>query len=177
MVKMKKILYSILAIAFSIFAVSCEKDPVGMTATVDAAGDWYVVADGCDADGNVIEGMEDFFGVGYWHLLTYNTASNDTNELYLSDLGNLWEFTVKVKLNLDALTFDTDGKLVVNEVYECGVKIVGGKITPNGTTTPSGMPADAIELLVLFDDDSYAGAYYDVLKIHGFRYTGFVADE
>lgn len=167
---MKKILYTLSIIASCLFIAACEKTPVGMTETVEAAGDWYVQAHLCDANGSVIE--EDCYGLGDWHTLTYNTAANIPTEMYVGDLANFWDYTVKVKLDLNTMTFSTNGA-VQNESYDCQVTITNGKITPDGATTPSGMPADAIEYVISFDDDD-EGTYY---KIQGYRYTGFAMDD
>ena len=86
-------------------------------------------------------------------------------------LLNFWEFQVQVKAYPAAMTFATDG-MGKNLKYESGVQITAGKITLGGATTPSGMPADAIEFIIKFDDDDPSYAY----KMHGFRYTGFEAD-
>lgn len=178
---MRKILILTLAISFAFLFSSCEKNPIGMTSTEAMAGDWYVVCDGCDADGNIIEGLEDPFGVGQWHTYTYNTAKDDGAQMYVSDGKDsdgwyFWQYAVKVDIDLNTLTFQTNGE-AQNEAYDCKVTITGGKITLNGATTPSGMPADAIEYYIVFDDDSYVGRYYDKLKVYGYRYTGLANDD
>lgn len=167
---MKKIIYALTILASCILFASCEKTPVGMTATVDMAGDWYVQADLCDASGNVLEA--DCYGLGEWHTMTYNTAKNIPTEMYVTDLANFWDYTVKVKVDLNAKTFATEGS-VPNEAYDCNVTITNGKISLGTATTPSGMPADAIEYVISFDDDD-EGIYY---KIRGYRYTGFALDD
>ena len=85
---------------------------------------------------------------------------------------NFWEFQVQVKADPASMTFATEG-VAANLVSECGVTIASGKVTVDGATTPSGMPADAIEFLLSFDDDPYGFTY----KVHGFRYTGLAGDE
>ena len=178
---MKKILYTFLLVAVAMLIASCEKNPVGGTATEAMAGDWYVMCDACDANGNVIEGFEDVFGLGYWHTFTYNTSKNISTQMYVSDgkeadSWNMWQYTVKVTANPENMTFQTEGD-ADNEAYECKVTITGGKIILNGATTPSGMPADSIVYFIKFSDDSYVGVYYDQLKVSGYRYTGFTNDD
>ena len=50
---MKKVLYAILALA-TLTLASCEKDPIGGTATEKMAGQWYVQVQGVDAAGTVL---------------------------------------------------------------------------------------------------------------------------
>ncbi len=165
---MKKIIYLMLA-SVVLFA-SCAKDPIGNTATVSMAGGWYVTVDVVDENGEVI--LEDPYEMGPVIFSTFNTAANKADEMFVFDNYNFWEFQVQVKADPAAMTFATDG-MGANLVYESGVQISSGKITVGGATTPSGMPADAIEFLLSFDDDDNGFVY----KVHGFRYTGFVADE
>lgn len=165
---MKKILYMLLASA--VLAVSCAKDPIENTATVSMAGEWYVTVDAVDENGEVL--YEDPYGMGPFVVSTFNTAANKADEMYVFDNYNFWEFQVQVKADPATMTFASDG-MSPNLSYESKVEITGGKITVGGAETPSGMPADAIEFCVQFDDDDYGFIY----KIHGFRYTGFVADE
>lgn len=175
---MKKIFYTILLVTVSILIASCEKNPIPMTSTEAMAGDWYVMCDGCDASGNVIEGLEDPFGLGNWHTYTYNTAKDNGAEMFVSDgkTANFWDYAAKVTIDLNNLTFQTNGA-VKNENYDCEVTITGGKITLGGATTPSGVKADAIEYYIVFSDDNYVGKYYDKLKVYGYRYTGLANDD
>ena len=99
---MKKNLY-ITIIALCTLFTSCEKDEIGGTATEALAGQWYVVYDGVDADGEVT--MKDPFRVGRSLLLTYNTSANDGEEIFVDDLTNFWEFKLKVDCNVSTLTF------------------------------------------------------------------------
>lgn len=163
---MKKILFSIIA-AVSLLA-SCQKEQPGMTATVDLAGEWVVTYD-------VVAGGQNYgdaYGIGEVHLQTYNTQANKATEMWVDDLGNFWEYKLTVACDVKSLTFSTSD-FVDNEYYECKVKVSNGKITLDGAKTPSGMPADAIEFDVEFDDDDDAYVYH----VHGYRYTGFAADE
>lgn len=178
---MKKIFYTILLVATALFISSCEKNPIGMTSTVDMAGDWYVMAEGADANGNVIEGMEDPFGLGRWHTYTYNTAKDDGTQMYVSDGKEsdswyFWQYAVKVNIDANAMTFQTSGE-AANEAYECGITITGGKVILNGAKTPSGSPADSIVYYIKFSDDNYIGTYYEQIKVSGYRYTGLVNDD
>ena len=173
---MKKALYILSILSLAIFA-SCEKAPIESTATVALAGEWVVTIDAVDADGNIK--YEDPYGAGWdTRVWTYNTSDNVDNKIYLDDIENdedyrFWEYKVLLDCDLATLTFSGD---VTDQINEVNVKITGGKITINGTTTPSGTPADKIEYYVVFEDDDYAGVLYDRLYVHGYRYTGLDAD-
>lgn len=152
---------------------SCEKEEIGGTATESMAGDWYVTCDAVDENGDVVPGFEDLFGLGRFHILTYNTAANTGDQLYVDDLGEFWEFKVKATSNINAMTFATNGA-VANEAYEdCDVTITGGKILPKAGRQNNGSPADSIVFYVSFSDDDYPAAYgYANYKISGIRYSG-----
>lgn len=180
---MKKLFY-ILAITLATVLASCQKDPIGGTKVQDMSGQWYVQVDIVDASGNVV--LEDFNG-GRSMLLTYNTASDADNVLYVDDLGNFWEYKVQVPCVLSSKSFGSESP-VANESYDCNVTLTNGKIVEGGATTPSNQKADYIEFLINFDDDdlesqglpgvSYPQAYGGVAyKVSGWRYTGFVNDD
>ena len=184
---MKKTLYSILMLMGLLVAfTSCEKEEIGDTATVNTAGEWYVTVDAADANGNLYvdsdgDSWEDPFGMGYIHMMSYNTAANDPNEMIFTDMGNFWNFTVLVKCDQNDMTFSTvttGNNNLVPGYEDINVTITGGKIIKNGTTTPSGAKADYIVFYVSFSDDDYPAAYgYTNYRVSGYRYTGFVDDE
>ena len=70
---MKKLIYFACMLAGLFMMTSCEKDEIGGTATQSLAGEWYVVADAVDANGNIV--YEDFWGERFL-VNTYNTAAN-----------------------------------------------------------------------------------------------------
>lgn len=167
---MKKAIYLLMMCAGMAFT-SCEKDEVGTTATEALAGEWYVTVDAVDDAGNTV--ATDPFGLGYTFVLTYNTAANIPTEMYVSDQGNFWDYTVRVNSDMSNLTFSTDGD-VQNEAYDCMVNIEDGRMLPGAATTPSGMPADSIVFYVSFSDDGNGFSKY---KVSGYRYTGLAADD
>lgn len=189
---MKKIVY---LFAAALLFASCEKDEIGGTATESLAGQWYVNVDAVDENGDVVYTGEDVFELGTFMLLTYNTASNTADTLFVDDLENFWKFKVKVSCNSGDRTFgNTD--FADNFKYECGVKITDGKVLSQAATTPSGMPADSIVFYVEFDDDYlvddegnlvvddegnpvyFPEAYgFKNYRISGYRYTGFELDD
>lgn len=154
---------------------SCEKDEIGGTATEALAGEWQLTVDAVDDAGNVV--IEDPFGLGVTLGITYNTNENVADKMYVSDLGNFWDYTVVVNCDCNALTFSSGGD-VQNEAYDCKVNIEDGKMLPGAATTPSGMPADSLIYYVSFSDDENPAAYgYTKYKVSGYRRTGFVSDE
>ena len=171
---MKKVFY-ILGILSMTLLASCQKDPVENTACVEMAGDWYVTVDAYGG-GQVI--YEDVYGVGNIHVFTSNTAANIATEMLLCDNRDdpFWDFKCKIKADPASLTFSAENAENLN--YDCTLTVTGGKIVKNGATTPSGMPADYIEFHVKFSDDTDGPKYgWEDLFFHGYRYTGFAADE
>ena len=116
--------------------------------------------------------MTDPYGMGVILGITYNTVDNVADKMYVSDLGNFWDYKVVVNCDCNALTFSTDGD-TQNEAYDCMVNIENGKMLPSAATTPSGMPADSLVYYVSFSDDDPGMRY----KVSGYRRTGFAADE
>jgi hypothetical protein len=171
---MKKLVYFAALLLTTVFA-SCEKEEIGGTATQATAGQWYVTVDAADGNGNVVEGLEDMFSLGRITMLTFNTAENNPKEMIVSDIGNFWDFKVKAHCDINAGTFEIAGG--PDQQHGISVDITNGKILRGAAKTPSGMPADSITMDILFGDDTYAGVYYDRLRITGHRYTGLAADE
>ena len=171
---MKKAI-NLLLMAVCAVMTSCEKEEIGGTATQALAGEWYVTADAVDKYGNVLE--EDFFGIGHFHVNTYNTAANVPNEIWVDDLGNFWEFKVKASADVNNCTFSTPDS-VANAYYDCKVLIEGGKILPDAATTPHGTAADSIVFYVSFNDDTCPEEFgFAKYRISGYRYTGLASDD
>lgn len=158
--------YTFIAVLALIFA-SCQKDEVPMTSTVDLAGEWMVTAY-----------VGDEAIAGPFMVLTYNTNTDDGQELWLNELGNFWNpaLLVKVPCKVGDKTFGSDKSLKNLNANPDGtdftVVVKNGKVVFGGATTPSGMPADAIEYQVEYSDDP--GTVY---TFKGYRRTGFTADE
>lgn len=172
---MKKVLY-FAALLFCAGLVSCEKDEIGGTETESMAGDWYVTVDPVDESGQIISGLEDMFGLGRTHMITNNTAANVPTEMMVNDLGNFWEFNVKVNCDKQGLTFQTNTSENNNlwpDYGDINVTISGGKIMPKAGHQNNGSPADSIVFYVSFSDDPYPAAYgYAKYKVSGIRYSG-----
>ncbi|MCD8094057.1 MAG: hypothetical protein LUF01_15035 [Bacteroides sp.] len=169
---MKRVIYLLMMCAV-VLLTSCEKDDIENTATKALAGEWTVTVDAVDANGTVL--LQDPFGLGHTMLFTYNTAANIPTEMYVDDMEEFWDYKVKVKTDVNALTFATEGA-VPNEKYDCDVTIEGGKVLLGAATTPHGTPADSIVFYVIFSDDTNIPLYAK-LKVAGYRYTGFASDE
>lgn len=165
---MKRAIY-LLILCVGVLFSSCEKDEIGGTATEALAGEWQLTVDVVDDAGNVLEA--DIMG-GPVLGITYNTVDNVPDKMYVSDLGNFWDYKVVVNCDCNALTFSTNGD-AQNESYDCMVNIEDGKMLPSAATTPSGMPADSLVYYVSFSDDDPGMRY----KVSGYRRTGFAADE
>lgn len=173
---MKKYLIILFAAVLSIGFTGCEKDTdPGATAVAPLAGHWTVTAVAVDQSGNVIFEDADLFGLGRFQIDTYNTSANTNDTIWVNDNKKLWDFKVKVKADINNLTFA--GSDLQNRSYDSKVTIENGKILKGAATTPSGMPADSIVFTVTFDDDTYPAKYgYYGYRVAGFRYTGFEAD-
>ena len=156
---MKKVLYlatMLLCMAFT----SCQKEEIGGTATESLAGEWYLMA---SVDGSPIYGP--------FHLLTYNTASNNPNEIWVDDQGNFWTFKVKATGDINSLTFSAASAQNQNG-DDITINITNGKIIKNGGTQNNGSPADLLMMDVEFSDDP--GTIY---HLEGVRYSGLVEND
>ena len=172
---MKKLVYFAALLLTTVFA-SCEKEEIGGTATQATAGQWYVTVDAADGNGNLVAGLEDMFSLGRVTMLTFNTAENNPNEMIVSDIGNFWNFSVKVATNQQTLTFQTNTKEnnnLVPKYEDINVTITNGKIMPKAGRQNNGSPADSIVFYVSFSDDPYPAAYgYANYRVSGIRYSG-----
>lgn len=166
---MNKILKYITLCLFIVGMGSCAKEEIGGTAVQDMCGEWYVVVDGVDANGNVT--MEDPFGMGYFPIYTYNTNSNVPTEMYVDDQGAFWEFRVIANVDYAAMTFSVNG--AVDDYNDITVDIAKGSILKDGAKSQAGYTADSISFLVKFSDDDYINqGYWEYLWVHGYRRTG-----
>lgn len=160
-------IFIVLMLLASMF-ISCDAtgdlDPGG-TAVQEMAGDWFVELLTDDGSGNLV----DMYGIGYYKLSTFNTASDDGTELFLDDHG-LWPMKSIANVNLDSKTFSGDG--LGNEYDESvTVNIMDGKILTDAATTTGGNKSDSIYFRVIYADDTRE------FVIKGYKRTGFVEDE
>lgn len=180
---MKKLIF-IVIIVLPLFVVSCyDKNEIEYTAAKDLCGQWIV--------SDSLTGTE-------FILTTSNVSSNSPDSLYITDVysakAGFWDFQVKVKANVSNLSFAQDSTVnmvLMNEVvdkkdyngdgkqnsivpYDIKVNVKKGKIVKGAVTTPSGVKADMIYLVLQFEDDTPQYASY---SIHGYRKTGFHEDD
>lgn len=155
---------------------SCDPETdveAGGTLLESMAGKWDVTVDLIDADGNVL--YEDPYGIGVISIMTYNSAANNTTDLWLDDQGNFWAFKFKTLANLKDLSFvaastNYDPTSTYADTNDVGNAVVtNGKILPKAATNLHGMPNDSIVFDIAFDDDDPSYRY----RISGQRYTGF----
>lgn len=164
-------------------ATSCEKDEIGGTATEKMAGEWYVTCVAIDASGNLMYTDDELFGLGQFHLDTYNTAADDVDSMWIDDnknmyLNSTYDYSIKTKIAID-LNSETFSIADATNGYNSTkiITITDGKILKGAATTPSGMPADSIVFTVSFSGDPLPSIYgYTAYRVAGYRYTGFTND-
>lgn len=177
----------IATVAFS----SCEKDPIGGTATQKVAGEWYVKYEALNNAGEVLYEYKDLSDAAnppeFALVNTYNTASNVADKMYISDINdfttgaysgafNFFGFQVLVDVDQAAGTFSTkdyvqnNQPIVHYEANECEisntkVKVVNGKIAFGAGKQPNGSVADSISFDLYFDESSmenlFQALYYE----------------
>lgn len=186
---MKKIFYYTALLLCSMM-VSCDKEEVGGTAVESMAGQWYVMIDAVDENGKPISGGENYFGLeGRTLLLTYNTAGNSSEEMFVDDLGAFslpalygnpaypdYSIKAKVKADTKSLTFSSNN--AANETGQFGITITEGKILKGAGRQNNGSPADSIVFFVNYEGDPwYPDDGYAKYKVSGIRYSGLVENE
>ncbi|MCH5240614.1 MAG: hypothetical protein J1F38_10355 [Muribaculaceae bacterium] len=173
----KNILKYLSVAIIAVAASSCAKEEIGGTAVQDMCGEWYILVDGVDADGNVV--YEDPLDLGYTSAYTYNTNANLSTEMYLEDYA--WEFFIKVDVDYPNRTFSVKDAVMYYDEDENGdvfpvlVNILNGKVVKDGALSAAGYVTDGISYLIQAEDDPYAAAgYWDYLWVHGYRRTGLM---
>jgi hypothetical protein len=139
---------------------------------VKLAGEWYVHYD------HPVYGA-DPWGVGYASLITYNTAADNGQEMWLSDQGNFWTYQVKIPVDIVGLSFGSEDT-VINHIdgYDIKILVRNGKIMEKVSVRPSGAIADSIYFELWFEDlEDATGLASDTLIVSGYRRTGFLEDE
>jgi hypothetical protein len=161
---MKKInIYSVLSVSMFLLVLltgSCKKAYVnGNTATVALAGEWVVTTVGSDGSAS-----------GKYPLLTYNTAANRPDSMWIDDGNKYYGLKARIGCNVSNLTF---GAANADELY-FGVKvtITEGKLLKNAATAPSSHDkTDSIYFKAVFTGDPTIYTY------SGYRRTGFAGDD
>ncbi len=127
-----------------IILTSCKKTlpDIGGTAAQPIANEWWV---------SLFSGTTNLYGTGhYFKLATYNTAAN-TNEIWVDDEHNIYDFKVKAQADFNALTFNASK--AQNEYYAITVDIANGKVLTNAAHSKSGNIVDSIYMEAKFSDD------------------------
>lgn len=176
--KLRFILLSLIA-SVSLF-ISCEKDEdfdAGQTNTKELAGEWFV---------QICYEGEVFFD--YTKLLTYNTANNDKDILWL-DASATWPFKTKIACNpselaIGSLSFD-NVDFFEAEGFLDSLSILNGKVLKGAATTSGGNKSDSIIISVSstgmrdFVNDLVGEEIVtsEGWTIQGYKRTGFFEDE
>jgi hypothetical protein len=168
----KYIKYFVIIAVVAGFSACQEEFEPGGTAVEEMAGTWTVLYN------HSTYGI-DPFGVGKGQAYTYNTSDNSSTEMWLADLGNFWEYKVKVPIDMNNLTFGTTDTLInAIDGYDIKVLVRNGKIIPEAANPPSGTPIDSIYFEIWFEDLAGAtGIESDTLFVSGYRYSGWPEDE
>jgi len=171
---MKKILI-FTSFVVALLSTSCDKkeefEQVN-SSTVEVSGEYYVYY-------NHETYGEDPFGAGLTKVIISNTAADNGQEILLSDQGNFWDYTVKLPVNIDAMTFGSESEVTsVVKDYEIQVIVKNGKIIKDAVELPSGVMADSIYFEIWFEDlEDATNIANDKLLVGGFRKSGFLEDE
>lgn len=158
---MKFVNRSFITIFFILFISSCSKKPdVEYTSTFKMSGEWYTR----------------FYDNGaaitsYHAILSSNTSDPNSNQVWVDDLGQ-WPFKAKFDVDYANLTFKPVASVTNTEIAGKTIKVVEGKVIPDGGRSKSGNTVDSIYLRLEFSDD--AGTVYE---LKGHQRTGFFEDE
>ena len=170
---MKKSIIFLISVALLLGFVSCEQElEIWESSTAQFDGNWMLRYDH-DVYG------EDPFGAGFTQHFIYNTTSNDGDSIWLEDHHNFWWYKVMVPVNQDDLTFGTTDT-VINQDPGYNIKVIlsNGKIYKDAVTLPSGLVVDSISFDIWFEDlEGSTGIESDVLRVGGYRQSGFPEDE
>lgn len=168
---MKKLIGYIFLISVAALAFSCQEDPEpGGTATQDVAGEWWVQVYIDDGVGGL---DENDVVVPYVKIMTFNTASNAADSIWVYDVANFWDFQVKVAYDRTNKTFSvSEGQ---NVSYPSKVTITDGKVLLTQGRSTSGVKTDSIYFSSSYDDDTPAHGTQWIIAGH--RRTGFLEDE
>lgn len=157
-------------VVFGFIACSVETDEnPGGTRVQDMAGFWDVRVDVVNADGTI---ETDPFNIGSLKLMTYNTAENVDNAMWMNLDGgkSFWSMKFILPINYGAKTFSCGETSYNVDDSEAGnVVISEGKVLLKQGHNLHGMPADSIVFKAKFSDDKNNLTY----MIAGTRHSGF----
>ncbi len=153
-----------LTFGFAGCSVETDEEPGG-TAVQKMAGRWTVSVYELDDNGNEI-----FEVTSMNKLMTYNTADNSANQMWITDNKGFWAFTMKVDIDYAARTFSCT-EVDYDAVATGKATITNGKILEGAGKNIHGMPTDSIVFDIKFSDDT--PAYGTTYRFTGTRYSGF----
>ena len=111
-----------LALSFGFVACDTETDEEpGGTKVEKMCGNWDVVYDAVDADGNVV--YEDPYGKGEVTLFTYNTPDESMTQMYIDDQNKFWAFKFLVNINYAARTFSANDSVWYDAAHSGKVRL------------------------------------------------------
>lgn len=144
-------------------------EEAGGTQLEKMAGLWDVQVHAINEDGSIL--YEDPYGIGTFSITTYNTAANNTTEMWFDDNQIFWGVKMKVNVDFANASFSAaDGTAYEFTKPEGGkVKGMKGKILYGQGKNIHGMPCDSICVEVAFDDDDHNFTY----RYTGVRHSGF----
>jgi hypothetical protein len=155
---------SILFLSVSAFISGCRKEKdtdAGGTATQAMAGEFWVQ----------ISVEDELLLNDYFKVITYNTADNVDNKMWIDDQEHIWPFKFKMDVNPSAQTFTANA--VESQYTPITVTLTNGKILSNVTKGPaSQVPTDSIYFEAEFSDDP--GTVY---QFSGYRRTKWPEDD
>lgn len=163
-----KILSLIVAFGLLFFTCKMEEPDVITASTYPVSGEWWVRYFLNDAE---VSG-------GYIALLTYNTASDKGDSIWVDDAGDFWNEAIKIKSSVDVANriFSTTNSVNINDTAtvlpRTSVTLINGKVLLGATTTTGGNKSDSIYVEFQYSNDpgnTYVAA--------GYRRTGFYEDE
>lgn len=140
----------------------CEKDEdIGGTAVEKLAGEWWVQ----------ISVEDDLIADAYFPVMTYNTADNMNNAMWIDDHEEIWPFKFKCDVNTAAQTFSATNATSLYTPITTNLK--NGKVLTGVSKGPvSQAVTDSIYFEIEFSDDP--GVTY---QFHGYRRTRFAEDD
>ncbi len=116
--------YYILYLILVALVISCETlpDPEYEYSSIwPVSGEWWVTY-----KFDFGSGLDDWYGVGYTRLQTFNTSANTADSVWITDDGNFWTYKVKAGLNLTQKSFAVDDG--TDLMYDDGTTITNGQI-------------------------------------------------
>lgn len=163
----RTLIYSAICSLFAFIACNND-DKIDYTATGKLAGTWWVTY-----ETETAPGVWEDTGDGHLPLLTYNTAANKTDEMFVDDQGEFWDFKVKSYVTPGSNRFGADKELPNLSYEDCNVKITGGLILFDMGCSKTGIVTDSICFYIQFSDDPDNLKY----KVSGHKRTGWDFDE